>query len=66
MYNYDPRKAAGHTSWCFVLSILVLAINACVDSTVCDQFCNRVTGQDICSCRSGFLLASDGATCTGK
>ena len=42
------------------------AADQCVDLVRCSQFCERVGSADTCSCRTGYVLASDGVTCNGK
>ena len=46
---------------------MYIAINQCEDGTNnCAQNCVNNGGSFTCSCRSGFLLASDGRGCNGE
>ena len=44
-----------------------LDIDECVEDTDgCAQVCSNTEGSYVCSCNSGYRLASDGRWCTGK
>ena len=44
----------------------ILDINECATNNGgCDHHCEDIPGSFRCSCRSGYVLAPDGATCAG-
>ena len=40
-------------------------INECASSP-CEHTCTNTPGSFVCSCNDGYMLNSDGRTCTGK
>ena len=40
-------------------------INEC-ETNVCEQLCNNFDGGYSCDCNSGYTLAEDGSSCSGK
>ena len=51
-----------HDLNCFVLDIDECQIN----NGGCEQVCTNTAGSFECSCPTGYVLAADGANCTGK
>ena len=42
-------------------------IDECAEDTDrCSQVCSNTVGSYLCDCRTGYTLASDGATCNGE
>ena len=41
-------------------------INECETKNVCEQLCNNFDGGYSCDCNSGYTLAQDGSSCSGK
>lgn len=47
--------------------LLLLDVNECaLLNGQCTQTCTNTPGSFLCSCDSGYVLNSDGLTCTGK
>ena len=40
-------------------------MNEC-ETSVCEQLCNNFDGGYSCDCNSGYTLAQDGSSCSGK
>ena len=50
-----------------VVPVVVLDINECAEATDgCAQACTNTDGSYLCSCESGYRLASDQHGCDGK
>ena len=45
--------------------IAVLDINECAGDHGCDHLCNNTDGSFYCYCNPGYMLHSNGITCTG-
>ena len=46
---------------------ILLDIDECAEGIdSCDQTCTNTLGSYLCSCGSGYRLASNGRTCNGK
>ena len=50
----------------YYINILHVDINECMDSNICDQYCNNTEGSYYCDCKSGYYLLNDNKTCEGK
>ncbi len=41
-------------------------IDECTGSNICQQVCTNTEGSFTCGCKAGYVLDSEGATCSGK
>ena len=67
-----------NSRYCDGVSVCILATYMCVQlcnlhfvdidecsSSPCGHICTNTAGSFVCTCREGYLLDSDGSTCTG-
>ena len=54
-------------TYSFIWHCIHADINECTEgSASCPQMCTNTIGGYICSCNTGYRLASDGRTCNGE
>lgn len=47
-------------------ALFLTDINECTGANNCEQVCHNTVGSYYCSCRKGYVLASDNKKCVGK
>ena len=48
-----------------IYNLYRLDINECAEDHGCDHLCNNTDGSFHCYCNPGYMLHSNGTTCTG-
>ena len=50
---------------CIIQNVYCLDINECAGDHECHHLCNNTDGSFRCYCNPGYVLDSNGTTCTG-
>ena len=65
-FLYSYLEKLNYFSSCYIWWYTVIDKDECILYSPCDQECTNLPGSFECSCKTGYELHEDGATCSGE